>query len=77
MSGHPRWPGFNSKTGDPARDNAARNLNRKMYRLARRKLRFIAAGRKRKKALTRIEGGHYITLWASVYNAVAAEHNRR
>jgi len=76
--GHPRWPGFNSKTGDPVHDNASRNLNQKMYRSARRKLHFITpGGRRRKKYLTRVEGGNYITLWASVYNSIAADTTGR
>lgn len=76
--GHPRWPGFNSKTGDPVIDNAARKLNQRMYRLAQRKLYFITSGgRRRKKRLTRVEGGNYITLWASVYNSIDADTTGR
>lgn len=62
--GHPRWPGFDTKTGNPEIDNAARRANRRMWRDTQRRLKINAAGRKRRKYLLRVEGGRYIILVA-------------
>lgn len=74
MSGHPRWPGFNTKTGNPVVDNANRRLNKSMYQSTRETIKFTGyKNRKRKKALWRIEGGNYIKLWAAIMQQIAAE----
>jgi hypothetical protein len=71
--GHPRWPGFDSKTGDPAADNRARRLNQRMYRDVHARFRVTnSRNRKRKKAITRIEGGRYIQLMSKAMNLMAA-----
>jgi len=72
---HPRWPGYDTKTGDPVRDNSARRANKRMYRSTRETLTFTGyKNRKRKKALWRVEGGNYIQLWAAVYNDLVKRH---
>jgi len=58
---HPRWPGFNDKTGDPEHDNAARRCNRRVWKDTQRTLRVSTPqGRRRKKQILRVEGGNYI-----------------
>lgn len=60
---HPRWPGFNHKTGDPSHDNWAANQNRKMWAQTKRRFKITGSkNRKRKKMLTRVEGGKFIML---------------
>lgn len=60
---HPRWPGFDDKTGDPEYDNASRRLNRKMWKDTQRRVRVSTPrGRRRKKQILRVEGGNYIRL---------------
>lgn len=62
---HPRWPGFNHKTGDPARDNENRKLNLRMWRETQQTLAFTTPrGRRRLKELKTVEGGRYIELVA-------------
>jgi hypothetical protein len=69
---HPRWPGFNEKTGDPTFDNQSRNLNRRMYRDTKRDLRFTTpSGRRRLKHLKTVEGGNYLQLLVAVMNDLA------
>ena len=76
LMAHPRWPGFNSKTGNPLADNSARRMNQKMYRRMKTQFRLVnLVGRKRKKYLMRVEGGRYLELWAALMNQVA--HERR
>lgn len=71
---HPRWPGFNDKTGNPPRDNRSRRMNRKMWRDTQRKLKVhTPGGRRRKKHLLRVEGGNYIRLIVAVMNDMYAE----
>lgn len=65
---HPRWPGFDTKTGNPFFDNHSRRLNQRLYRECKKKLKFHAVGRKRRKQLKRVEGGKYIILWAAAMN---------
>jgi hypothetical protein len=68
---HPRWPGFNTKTGNPIVDNANRRLNRHMWRSAQHVLRIHAAGRKRRKYLLTVEGGRYLTMVAALMSDLA------
>lgn len=70
---HPRWPGFDTKTGDPIRDNVSRRLNQRMWLNTKHAFRIKAAGRRRKKHLKRVEGGNYIRLWVAVMNDIAKE----
>lgn len=70
---HPRWPGLNTKTGNPTVDNAARTYNRRLWRSTQKALRIRAAGRKRRKQLLRVEGGNYIRLVVTVSNQLARE----
>jgi len=72
---HPRWPGYNTKSGDPVLDNAARRMNKRMYKSTQSKLKFAGyKNRKRKKALWRVEGGNYIRLWAAFATDLARQH---
>jgi hypothetical protein len=67
---HPRWPGFDTKTGNPIFDNQSSRLNRHMYRYVQTNLKFKSAGRKRKKQLKRVEGGNLCKLYAAVANQI-------
>jgi len=58
---HPRWPGFDTKTGDPTFDNESRRMNRRLWKHAQDVLRVDGAGRRRRKQIRRVEGGKYIT----------------
>ena len=69
--GHPRWPGFDTKTGKPNFDNQARRMNRIFYRETKKGFRVTAGNRKRKKHIKRIEGGRYIALWAAAITIVS------
>ena len=72
---HPRWPGFDTKTGDPVVDNVNRNSNRKLWRETQKHLKFTARSRKRKKHITRAEGGNYIKLLvATAYQLSRRQH---
>jgi len=71
---HPRWPGFNTKTGDPQFDNASMRLNRRIWRETQASVKVRARNRKRKKHVLRVEGGTYITLWVAVTERLAAQH---
>lgn len=66
--GHPRWPGFDTKTGDPQYDNHSMRLNRRLWRDTQQHLRFRARNRKRKKHITRVEGGNYIKAVVAAMN---------
>ncbi|WIE81033.1 hypothetical protein [Curtobacterium sp. MCSS17_016] len=58
---HPRWPGFNTKTGNPEYDNHSRRLNRRIWKDVQRRVRVTTPrGRRRKKQILRVEGGNYI-----------------
>jgi hypothetical protein len=70
---HPRWPGFDHKTGNPPADNAVRNMNRSMWRDTQQRLQVTAAGRKAKKRILRVEGGRYTRLVASVTRNIAEQ----
>ena len=70
---HPRWPGFDTKTGNPIIDNANHRLNRRMWRDLHSRLTVQAAGRKRRKHIKRVEGGTYIQLVAQTMNRLARE----
>lgn len=77
---HPRWPGFDTHTGNPAFDNMSRRLNTHMYREVARLLRVSAVvPRKVKKRIKRESGGQAIKLWAILYREsiakLAAEHD--
>ena len=75
---HPRWPGYNTKTGNPVIDNASRRDNKALYRMARGALKFTGyKNRKRKKQLWRVEGGNYIQIVASVASGIARERAAR
>lgn len=69
--GHPRWPGFDHKTGNPIEDNRARNMNRRMWRDAKRALHVSAAGRRRRKYIKRVEGATYIKIVVHVMDELA------
>jgi hypothetical protein len=70
---HPRWPGYNDKTGNPTLDNFLRNNNRWMWKSAQGVQFKGAKSRKRKKLLTRVEGGNYVRL----LHAVASDIQRK
>lgn len=60
---HPRWPGFDHKTGDPTYDNWALRFNRKMWKETQTRIKILGTkNRKGKKMLMRVEGGKYILL---------------
>ena len=67
---HPRWPGFNFKTGNPVHDNISRRINQRLYRDVKSRFRVTAVGRKRKKLLKRVEGGKYVILVLKSINAL-------
>lgn len=73
--GHPRWPGFQTDTGNPAMDNANRNLNRRIWRETKTRIRFKSTkgriSRKRLKHLKRVEGGRYIEVICAAMNMLA------
>lgn len=71
---HPRWPGYNTKTGNPVYDNRSARMNKRLYREMKVTFRVSAAGRKRKKQIKRIEGGRYIQVWNE---AMIALHRNR
>jgi len=74
---HPRWPGFNTKTGNPPFDNMSRRMNAHMYRYVTSHFRLKGVvGRKRKKQLTRVEGGNMCKLYAAVYRDAANKHRK-
>ncbi|WIB65484.1 hypothetical protein [Curtobacterium sp. MCBD17_040] len=80
---HPRWPGFDEKTGNVEYDNQSRRLNRKLWKGTQQRLRVrTAGGRKRKKQILRVEGANYIQLIVSVANqrvrdCASARHNEQ
>lgn len=75
--GKPRWPGFDSKTGDPQFDNMSANLNRRIWRFTAERMRFDnVIGRKRKKHLKRVEGAHFVHLATAVLNDKLKEQTR-
>lgn len=73
---HPRWPGFDTKTGNPIHDNTSRRLNQRIYRDVKRRFKVKAAGRRRKKQLMRVEGGNYIRIVLNVMNDMTREARR-
>ena len=70
---HPRWPGYDSKTGNPVFDNQSARMNRALWRRTKETLRVSAAGRKRKKQIKRVEGAKYITLLHTAMMHMAKE----
>lgn len=60
---HPRWSGFDDKTGNPEYDNRSRRLNRQMWKDAQHRMHVSTPrGRRRKKQILRVEGANYIRL---------------
>ncbi len=72
---HPRWPGYDSKTGNPVYDNQSANMNRILWRRTKAAFKVRAAGRKRKKRLKRVEGANYIQLWNQIMLDITKEKN--
>lgn len=76
---HPRWPGFDTKTGNPIFDNQSLRLNRKIWKGSQQSVRFKSSKgripRKRLKQMKRYEGAKYITVLVQAMNSIAKSKN--
>lgn len=66
---------FDEKSGNPVRDNKARNLNRQIRRRTLETLRFQAKNWKRRRVIRRVEGDAYAELVAAVMVDLTAKEN--